>query len=152
MKDSGVEWLGEIPVHWEVKTLKHVFANLDNRRIPLSGEERAAMAKEYPYYLFDEPLILVAEDGANLCSRSTPLAFVATGKYWVNNHAHILKPHDGMVSHWAHGFPLFAAAKTTAGIISAGRRLRKRKDSLPPDPVRRLPPPGRRSCPSPRRR
>ena len=72
------------------------------------------MAKEYPYYgasgvidhvesyLFDEPLILVAEDGANLYSRSTPLAFVAEGKYWVNNHAHILRPLDGLVTYWAH--------------------------------------------------
>jgi type I restriction enzyme S subunit len=72
------------------------------------------MAKEYPYYgasgiidyvddyIFDEPLILVAEDGANLYSRSTPLAFVAEGKYWVNNHAHILKPHDEERAYWAH--------------------------------------------------
>ena len=114
MKDSGVEWLGEIPAHWEVKLLKRVFANLDSRRIPLSGEERSAMSKEYPYYgasgvidhvegyLFDEPLVLVAEDGANLYSRSTPLAFVAEGKFWVNNHAHILRPHDGRVRYWAH--------------------------------------------------
>lgn len=114
MKDSGVEWLGEIPAHWEVKPLKRLFANLDSRRVPLSGEERATMTKEYPYYgasgvidqvegyLFDEPLILVAEDGANLYSRSTPLAFVATGKYWVNNHAHILRPVDGKVDYWAH--------------------------------------------------
>jgi type I restriction enzyme S subunit len=113
MKDSGVEWLGEIPAGWAVKPLKRVFANLDSVRVPLSGEERATMAKEYPYYgasgvidhvegyLFDEPLILVAEDGANLYSRSTPLAFVATGRYWVNNHAHILKPLDGDVSYWA---------------------------------------------------
>ena len=114
MKDSGVEWLGQIPEHWKVERLKQVFINLDSRRRPLSGEERSALAKVYPYYgasgiidqvedyLFDEPLILVAEDGANLFSRSTPLAFVATGKYWVNNHAHILKPHDGMVSYWSH--------------------------------------------------
>lgn len=114
MNDSGVEWLGEIPAHWEVKPLKRVFANLDSMRVPLSGEERATMIKEYPYYgasgvidhvedyLFDEPLILVAEDGANLYSRSSPLAFVATGRYWVNNHAHILKPLDGDVSYWAH--------------------------------------------------
>ena len=72
------------------------------------------MPKEYPYYgasgiidyvedyIFDEPLILVAEDGANLYSRSTPLAFVAAGKYWVNNHAHILKPRDDMVRYWVH--------------------------------------------------
>ena len=72
------------------------------------------MEKNYPYYgasgiidrvegfLFDEPLILVAEDGANLYSRSTPLAFVATGQYWVNNHAHILSPHDDLVEYWVH--------------------------------------------------
>lgn len=114
MKDSGVEWLGEIPSHWKVKELKRAFTNLDHRRVPLSGEERATMTKQYPYYgasgiidyvdnfLFDEPLILIAEDGANLFSRSTPLAFVAVGEYWVNNHAHILKPHDGMISYWAH--------------------------------------------------
>lgn len=41
-------------------------------------------------YLFDKPLILVGEDGANLVLRSAPIAFIATGKYWVNNHAHVL--------------------------------------------------------------
>ncbi len=114
MKDSGIDWLGAIPAHWEVKPLKRVLASLNSRRIPLSSEERATMTKEYPYYgasgiidlvedyLFDEPLILIAEDGANLYSRSTPLAFLAAGKYWVNNHAHILKPYDGMVDYWAH--------------------------------------------------
>ncbi|MBU0595367.1 restriction endonuclease subunit S [Candidatus Bipolaricaulota bacterium] len=114
MQNSGIEWLGEIPAHWEVKPLKRLFANLDHKRVPLSGEERASMAKNYPYYgasgvidrvegyIFDEPLILVAEDGANLYSRSTPLAFVATGQYWVNNHAHILRPLDGNVDYWSH--------------------------------------------------
>jgi type I restriction enzyme S subunit len=43
-------------------------------------------------YLFDGTYILIAEDGANLLTRSKPLAFLATGKFWVNNHAHILKP------------------------------------------------------------
>ncbi len=112
MTDSGVEWLGEIPEHWEVKPLKRLFLNLDSIRAPLSGEERSSMSKEYPYYgasgvidfvedyLFDEPLILVAEDGANLFSRSSPLAFVASGRYWVNNHAHILKPLDGGIRFW----------------------------------------------------
>jgi type I restriction enzyme S subunit len=112
MKDSGIEWLGKIPAHWEVKRLKCLFKNLDHRRIPLSAEERSYMEKKYPYYgasgmidsvenfIFDEPLILVAEDGANLLSRSTPLAFIAEGKYWVNNHAHILKPLSGPLSFW----------------------------------------------------
>jgi type I restriction enzyme S subunit len=113
MKDSGIEWLGEIPAHWEVGPLKRYTASLDGRRVPLSAEERGAMQGEYPYYgasgiidhvddyIFDEPLVLVSEDGANLLMRNYRIAFVATGKYWVNNHAHILRPNDGLVSFWA---------------------------------------------------
>jgi type I restriction enzyme S subunit len=112
MKDSGIDWLGEIPEDWEVKKIKYIFKNLDHKRIPISSEERSYMEKKYPYYgasgiidevesyIFDEPLILVAEDGANLLSRSTPLAFIAKGKYWVNNHAHILKPLSGVIKYW----------------------------------------------------
>lgn len=110
--NSGVEWIGEIPDGWKIKRLKHVFKNMDHKRIPLSAEQRSYMEKKYPYYgasgvidavddyLFDEPLLLVAEDGANLLSRSTPLAFIAKGKYWVNNHAHILKPILGNIIYW----------------------------------------------------
>lgn len=112
MKDSGVDWLDEIPVHWTVRAVRYIFRNCDSQRIPLSSEERADLEDLYPYYgasgvidmvddyLFDESLILVAEDGANLLSRSTPLAFLATGKYWVNNHAHILKPLSGDIRYW----------------------------------------------------
>jgi len=112
MKDSGVEWLGNIPAHWNVRPIRYLFKNLDSKRIPLSGEDRATLEKLYPYYgasgiidqvdeyIFDEPLILVAEDGANLLSRSSPLAFLATGKYWVNNHAHILHTIIGDISYW----------------------------------------------------
>jgi type I restriction enzyme, S subunit len=111
-KDSGIEWLGDVPEHWELTTIGYQFRNLDHRRIPIAGEDRAIVEKNYPYYgasgiidfvddyLFDEPLILVAEDGANLLSRSTPLAFLASGKYWVNNHAHILKPLSGDIRYW----------------------------------------------------
>nr|WP_241725876.1 restriction endonuclease subunit S [Dietzia sp. DQ11-38-2] len=78
--------------------------SLDHHRIPLSTTERGVRQGTHPYYgasgvidfvddyLFDEPLLLVSEDGANLLGRRTPIAFVAAGKYWVNNHAHILKP------------------------------------------------------------
>jgi len=111
-KDSGVEWIGEIPEGWEVKRLKFLFNSMDYKRVPLSAEMRSDIEKIYPYYgasgiidfvdnyLFDEPLLLVAEDGANLLSRSTPLAFIANGKYWVNNHAHILKPLAGPLIYW----------------------------------------------------
>lgn len=104
MKNSGVEWIGEIPEHWEVKNLRYAFLFLNYRRVPLSAVERESMQGDYPYYgasgiidfvndfIFDEKTILIAEDGANLLSKSSPLAFEASGKYWVNNHAHILKP------------------------------------------------------------
>ena len=114
-KDSGVKWLGEIPKNWEVIKLRYTCEFLNRRRIPLSSEERGEMAiKEYPYYgasgiidyvedfIFNEETILIAEDGANLLSRSTPLAFIAKGKYWVNNHAHILRPLDGSFGYWAN--------------------------------------------------
>ncbi len=113
LKPSTLDWLGDIPAHWNIVPLRYAFYNLDHRRIPVAGEDRATVEKIYPYYgasgiidhvedyLFDETLILVAEDGANLLSRSTPLAFLATGKYWVNNHAHILKPVEGDIRYWA---------------------------------------------------
>jgi type I restriction enzyme S subunit len=113
MKDSGVEWLGKVPEHWTICEIKFVLTSLDFRRIPLSGEERSHRSGEFRYYgasgvidhindyIFDEPTVLVGEDGANLISRRTPLAFAAHGKYWVNNHAHILKPKDGLADYWA---------------------------------------------------
>lgn len=53
-------------------------------------------------YLFDEKTVLISEDGANLVNRASPIAFVAEGKYWVNNHAHIVTPFDGQPFFWAH--------------------------------------------------
>lgn len=114
MKDSGVDWIGNIPEHWELVSLRYLFEFLNYRRIPISADERGYMQGIYPYYgasgiidyvndyIFDEKLILIAEDGANLLSKSTPLAFVAEGKYWVNNHAHILKPKYKGFTFWSN--------------------------------------------------
>lgn len=113
MKDSGIDWIGQIPAHWEVRSIRYAFKFRNNQRVPLSGLEREHMQGEFPYYgasgiidyvhdyIFDEDLILIAEDGANLLSKSTPLAFVARGKYWVNNHAHILEPLFPGFEYWA---------------------------------------------------
>jgi type I restriction enzyme S subunit len=113
MRDSGVEWLGEVPEHWVVCAIKRELSSLDYRRIPLSADERGKRSGGYRYYgasgvidhiddyIFDEPTVLVGEDGANLVNRSTPLAFAAYGQYWVNNHAHILSPKDGLAEYWA---------------------------------------------------
>lgn len=113
MKDSGIDWLGEIPEHWEVKKLAFEFQTLNTKRIPLSAEERGRMiVREFDYYgasgiidkvenyLFDEDLILIGEDGANLLTRSKRLVFIASGKYWVNNHAHIINPVNGNIKYF----------------------------------------------------
>ncbi len=120
MKDSGIDWLGEIPEHWEVKKLKYILESQNHRRIPLSGAERGTMMeKEYDYYgasgiidkvenyIFDEPLILIGEDGANLLTRSKRLVFIAKGKYWVNNHAHILKSKYGLIEYYSELLELY---------------------------------------------
>lgn len=104
MKDSGVPWIGEVPEGWKISSVRWEFDNLDGRRRPISAENRVITHGSYDYYgasgiidkideyIFDEPLILIGEDGANLALRNLPLIYIATGKYWVNNHAHILKP------------------------------------------------------------
>lgn len=92
----------ELPTTWTWVRFGEIMVNRDGERIPVSKEERATKAKTYDYYgasgvidkidsyLFDKPLLLIGEDGANLINRSTPIAFIARGKYWVNNHAHVL--------------------------------------------------------------
>ena len=92
----------DIPESWEWVRFGALTINRDSERIPLSVDERRMLMKTYDYYgasgvidkvdryLFDKPLLLIGEDGANLINRSTPIAFIARGKYWVNNHAHVL--------------------------------------------------------------
>ena len=92
----------EAPVGWIWERFGNLVFNRDSERIPLSVSERKGLAKKYDYYgasgvidkvdrpLFNIPLLLVGEDGANLINRSTPIAFIAKGEYWVNNHAHVI--------------------------------------------------------------
>lgn len=86
---------------WEEKRLGEVCENLDSRRVPITKKYRKE--GKYPYYgasgvvdyvnefIFDEDLLLVSEDGANLLARTYPIAFSISGKTWVNNHAHVLR-------------------------------------------------------------
>lgn len=90
---------------WEQRKLGDVVEFLDTMRKPLEGAKR--ISGPYPYYgasgivdyvdgyLFDEELVLLSEDGANITDRNYPVCFLASGKYWVNNHAHVLKTKDG---------------------------------------------------------
>ena len=92
----------EIPRGWELARFGSVMYNRDSERIPLSVAKRSKLTKIYDYYgasgvidkvdkyLFNKDLLLIGEDGNNLINRSKPIAYIATGKYWVNNHAHVL--------------------------------------------------------------
>ena len=115
LKPTGIPWLGDIPQHWEVSRVKNECQCLNTLRAPLNSVERGRMtARAFDYYgasgvidkvddyLFDDELLLIAEDGANLVLRNLPLAIIAKGKFWVNNHAHILKPRRGNIIYLAH--------------------------------------------------
>lgn len=104
MKDSGIEWIGEIPEHWDLMKYRHLFHNLDYLRQPITADQRSRQNPQYDYYgasgvidkidyyNVDDKVLLIGEDGANLLMRNLPLIYKAEGKFWVNNHAHILKP------------------------------------------------------------
>ena len=92
---------------WEQRKLGNIVDFLDGQRKPLKESERTK--GKYPYYgasgiidyindyLFDENLVLLSEDGANIIDRNYSVCFIATGKYWVNNHAHVLKVKTGVI-------------------------------------------------------
>jgi|Deesub1362A_J573_1020465.scaffolds.fasta_scaffold02033_4 type I restriction enzyme S subunit len=95
--------IGRIPKEWEVAKLGRICEFLDHLRVPIKEQDRAKRKGPYPYYgaqgvidwiddyIFDGEYILLAEDGENLRSRKLPIAFKVSGKFWVNNHAHVLK-------------------------------------------------------------
>ena len=95
--------IGEIPESWGAVRLNELCECLDSKRVPVKESERNKRNGSIPYYgasgqagwiddfLFDEDLLLVAEDGENLNSRRLPIAYSIEGKSWVNNHAHVLR-------------------------------------------------------------
>lgn len=105
MKDSGIEWIGEIGFDFYMMKLKYVSIILDQFRKPVTADQRNQEGEKlYDYYgasgvidkindyTIDDHVMLIGEDGANLKMRNLPLMYEVNGKAWVNNHAHILKP------------------------------------------------------------
>lgn len=100
---SDAKNLPPLPSSWCWASLDDLIENFDGCRIPVKSDDRDKRPGPYPYYgasgviddiddfIFDGDYLLIAEDGANLLSRSTPIAFRASGKFWVNNHAHIVQ-------------------------------------------------------------
>ena len=91
-----------VPEGWSWCRFSTITVNKDAERKPISLAKRQDVKKIYDYYgasgkidkidkyIFDEKLLLIGEDGANLTTRSKPIAFLVEGKYWVNNHAHCI--------------------------------------------------------------
>lgn len=112
---------------WKTKKLGEICDILDNKRKPITKRNRTT--GEYPYYgatgildyvgdyIFDEKLVLIGEDGAKWES-GEHTAFVADGKYWVNNHAHVIRPHrDIILDDWIiFYFYLTDLTKHTTGL------------------------------------
>lgn len=105
---------------WENKPLNQIAENLDSKRVPVTKSVRNT--GRYPYYgasgivdyvdefIFDDDLLLVSEDGANLLARTYPIAFSISGKTWVNNHAHVLRFREmatqKLVEYYLNSIPL----------------------------------------------
>lgn len=119
---------------------------LDNMRVPITASNR--QAGPYPYYgangvqdyvadyIFDDELVLLAEDGGNFGSKEKPIAYRISGKCWVNNHAHVLKPNDGIdVDYLCYSLMFY----DVTGLVNGATRqkltqsdMRKMEIPLPP--------------------
>lgn len=98
---------GAMPAEWHQGTMAEIIDLHDSKRIPLSNRERANLAKIYPYYgaasimdyvdgyLFDGIYLLLGEDGTVVDSKGFPILQYVEGKFWVNNHAHIITGKNG---------------------------------------------------------
>lgn len=108
-KVMDIEGLSERPDGWGVAPFAGLTDNFDGGRVPVRASDRKQRQGTYPYYgasgvidhvdsyLFDGEYLLISEDGANLLARTTPIAFIATGQFWVNNHAHVVQGKPGIL-------------------------------------------------------
>jgi type I restriction enzyme S subunit len=138
--------LPELPEGWIWTRLELVTTNHDGKRVPVSRKKRESMKGVYPYYgasgiidsvddyLFDGNFLLIGEDGANLLARATPIAYQATGKFWVNNHAHVLTSLGGVpISYLEHYINRISLAEYVTG--TAQPKLTQRAMNKIPVPL-----------------
>ncbi len=140
--------LYSLPTSWVWVSLGDITISRDRERVPISKAERQERAKVYDYYwasgvidkidgyLFDKPLLLIGEDGANLINRSKPIAFIARGKYWVNNHAHVL---DGLSENYLRFLELFINATDLQPFVTGTAQPKMNQKNMNSIPVA-LPP------------
>lgn len=131
---------------WPIKPFGEVVDNFDGQRVPLNLTDRQKRQGDYAYYgasgiidhiddyRFDGEFLLIGEDGANLLARSTPIAFSAAGKFWVNNNAHVVRPKQGVLLDWLrHYFASIDLSPFVSG--SAQPKLSQESLNTIPTPV-----------------
>jgi type I restriction enzyme, S subunit len=103
----------DLPEGWATATLADCVEILDHLRVPVNSKERDGRQGSIPYYgatgqvgwiddyIFDEELLLLGEDGAPFLDKTKPVAYVVSGRSWVNNHAHVLR---ALVKFTSNGF------------------------------------------------
>jgi type I restriction enzyme, S subunit len=130
---------------WRTVRLGECAKSLDNRRVPINGEQRQSMQGNIPYYgangvldyindyIFDEPIVLLAEDGGYFDEYKTrPIAQLITGKSWVNNHAHILSNKPNATIEWLF-FSL--VHRNIMDFINGGTRAKLNKSDMLKIPI-----------------
>ena len=145
---EGVEMveseLGLIPHGWEVKSFGEVSLNFDRQRKPLSGMVRSTMQGEYPYYgaakifdhvndyLFDGRYLLIAEDGSVITEGGKPVLQLVTGKFWVNNHAHVVQGKAPISTNFIY---LFMSNVAISGYITGAAQPKINQNNLNRIPI-----------------
>ena len=147
MKPSGIEWLGDVPEHWEVKTVRHA-CQIDNTlRFPIDKQTRSDLEGEYPYYgptgvlswineyRVDGEYFLLGEDGDHFLKFETqPMTILVNGKFNVNNHAHLVRGSGKCSTAWACRY--FEHKDLLPWLIKQGvGRYKLRKETLQTIPI-----------------
>lgn len=134
---------------WPTRPLGEIVEVLDGRRVPVSAAERAARPGSVPYFgaagrvgsidaaLFDEPLLLLGEDGVQFFDRHRPKAYLVDGPAWVNNHAHVLRVRKHLVErrfllHYLNVFDFTGYANGTTRLKLTQAAMRRIPVPVPP--------------------
>lgn len=139
-----------LPQGWKIEKLGDCVDVLDSQRIPLNNEEREnrirgkALNELYPYYgatqqvgyiddyIFDEELILLGEDGVLFYDRDKRKAYIASGKFWVNNHAHVLRAKKGNLNRFIN---YYLNVFDYHGYVNGATRLKLTQSNMKEIPI-----------------
>ncbi|GAA3620240.1 hypothetical protein GCM10022199_25880 [Marihabitans asiaticum] len=133
---------------WPLQPLVKVVEILDARRVPVKASDRAALGGTVPYYgatgqagtidraIYNEPLVLLGEDGAPFFDPTKPKAFLIDGPAWVNNHAHVLRPLPHLdrrfLKHYLDAFDYRGFANGTTRLKLTQAAMRRIPVPMPP--------------------